>query len=117
MLVILKRVFFCGGNRYRSIGKSAVEIPDKYKDILPSGAVIVDSNNDPIDADAPEDITEEEAKARDEAEAHKENEAPYVNPAHEGDAERQFAEAFSKTNTKASKEVNDVRKKLKGAKK
>ena len=48
MLVILKRVFFCGGNRYRSIGKSAVEIPDKFKDILPEGAVIVDANNNPI---------------------------------------------------------------------
>lgn len=99
MRVILKRVFFCGGNRYRSVGKSAVEIPDKFKDALPKDAVIVDEGNDPL-----VDGAETEGEG-------------YVNPAHELDADRQFAEAFSETNEKAADEVDNLREKMKVVKK
>lgn len=122
MLVILKRGWFVGGNRYRSVAKSPVAIPDKYRNILPKGAIIIeepiehaqgevhfeDASEEALLEDAPEDILFDEDAPE---------EKPYVNPAHALDPARQFAEAFSDVNEKAKDEVHSFREQLKNSKK
>lgn len=114
MQVILKRKWFVGGNRYKSVGKSPVEIPDKFRAIVPKGAVVVDEPGD-----APLKFRKEDASV----EVPKED-APekYVNPAHALDSGRQFVEAFSDVNSNAredvkeQKEVDTLRDKFKNKK-
>jgi len=113
MQVILKRNWFVGGNHYRKLGKSPVEIPDKYRNILPKGAVVVGDLKVPVE-DAPEkDPKVPEVISRAMFKDALEKEEPYVNPAHALDPERQFAEAFSEVNKDAKKEVDDLRDKFK----
>jgi len=109
MQVILKRGWFVGGNRYRSAGKSPVEIPDKYRQILPKSAVEV--GRPPVE-DAPEEVPNEDA-LEEVPDGAAPPVIPYVNPAHELDPDRAFAEAFSDVNKEAKNEVDGLRDKLK----
>jgi len=113
MQVILKRNWFVGGNRYRSIKKSPIEIPDAYRKLLPKDAVVVEPKI-PVE-DAPEEDSEVVSGSmfQDTPPAVPVEEAPYVNPAHALDSDRAFAEAFSEVNKEAKSEVDDLRNKFK----
>ncbi len=109
MRVILKRKWFVGGNRYKSVGGSPVEIPDRFRDIVPKGAVVVD---EPKEVQVPvKDALESKSQVPKEDAPEK-----YVNPAHALDGDRSFAEAFSDMNSEGQKEVDNLRDQFKNKK-
>ena len=116
MLVILKRRLFVGGNRYRSIGKSPVEIPDKYRKQLPKDAVVVGELKvgEPkiLVEDGPDKILVS-GISTDKVPVEDDGDKPYVNPAHDLDSDRAFAEAFANVTDEAKSEVESLREHLK----
>jgi len=91
MLVKLRNAWFVDGRRFRRpAGGGAIEIPDKYKDVLPKSAKVVDEV-------IPDNIDDEKL---------------YVNPAHAQDWARAAAEAESIANEKARWELEEQKKKL-----
>lgn len=108
MQVILKRTFFAGGARYRENGKFPIEIPERFRKILPKDAVIVGEEKkvevQKVSPAASGAVTTEDAHV----EVPKEDatgEEPYVNPALDLDPDRAFADAFSDVNKKAADQV------------